>query len=212
MKNTIIFFLLIFILASCHKDPDMSKLDSDFVVYTDHDSETNFSSFSTFYIPDSVLVISNYEKPRYWTEKEAEPIISTLVHSMESRGYTRTYDKGNTDLGLQASYVESVEYFTNWYDNGYWWWGYPGYWGPDYWGSYWNGWYYPYPVYYSYSVGSLLVEMTNPLVPSPHTINKLPVVWTAYIGGLLSGSNKIDMGRSVNAIEQAFVQSPYVRK
>lgn len=71
MKKIIPFFLLILLLASCQKDPDMSKLDNDFVVYTNHDSKTDFKSFTTFYIPDSVLVIGNSEKPQYWTATEA---------------------------------------------------------------------------------------------------------------------------------------------
>ena len=52
MKKIIPFFLLILLLASCQKDPDMSKLDNDFVVYTNHDSKTDFKSFTTFYIPE----------------------------------------------------------------------------------------------------------------------------------------------------------------
>ena len=49
--------------------------------------------------------------------------------------------------------------------------------------------------------------------PTPKTADtKLPVVWTAYMAGLLSGSDKIDTQLSIRAIDQAFVQSPYIRK
>lgn len=221
MKKIIPFFLLILLLASCQKDPDMSKLDNDFVVYTDHDNKADFKSFTTFYIPDSVLVISSNQKPQYWTSTEADAIITTMINNMESRGYTRTMDKEKAELGLQVSYVENVNYFADYHEsNSNWWWGYPGYWLPGYWrpswgptwGNDWHDWYYPYPVVYSYSVGSLLAEMINLKAPMPTTETKLPVVWTAYMAGLLSGSDKIDMQRSVRAIEQAFVQSPYIRK
>lgn len=215
MKKIIPFFLLILFLASCQKDPDMSKLSDDFVVFTDYDKNTKFDSFTTFYVPDSVLVIGNSEKPMYWTATEAGDIISTLVANMEKAGYTRVMDMADATLGLQASYVENVNYFTN-YDNSWnnnWWWGYPGYWRPGYWGSGWNDWYYPYNVVYSYSVGSLLVEMVNPKVPLPKiTDAKLPVLWTAYMAGLITGSNKVDMQLAVRAIDQAFVQSPYIKK
>jgi hypothetical protein len=113
--------------------------------------------------------------------------------------------------------VKNVNYFTNYHDNPYWWWGYPGYnWWYGYWGNWtgaWNGWYYPYPVVYSYSVGSLLVELVNLKAPLPKSADaKLPVLWTAYMTGLLSGSDKVNIELSTRAIEQAFVQSPYLKK
>ena len=52
MKKILPFFLLVLLLASCQKDPDMSKLSDDFVVFTDHNKDANFESFTTFYIPD----------------------------------------------------------------------------------------------------------------------------------------------------------------
>ncbi len=46
------FFLVLCIaaglLTACEKDPDMGELDVNLVVYTDHDNNTNFSSFSTY--------------------------------------------------------------------------------------------------------------------------------------------------------------------
>ena len=190
MKKIFPFFLLVLLLASCQKDPDMSKLDNDFLVFTNHDKDAKFESFTTFYIPDSVLVIGTSEKPQFWTANEADDIITTLVNNMESRGFKRTLDKDNADLGLQVSYVQSTQYFA------------------DY-----NDWYYPYPVVYSYSVGSLLTELVDLDTPAASKADaKLPVLWTAYMSGLLSGSDKFDTQLAVRAIEQAFVQSPYVKK
>ena len=89
----------------------------------------------------------------------------------------------------------------------------PGYWSPGYWGPGWGNWYYPYPVVYSYSVGSLLTELVDLDTPAASKADaKLPVLWTAYMSGLLSGSDKFDTQLAVRAIEQAFVQSPYVKK
>ena len=93
MKKIFPFFLLVLLLASCQKDPDMSKLDNDFLVFTNHDKDAKFESFTTFYIPDSVLVIGTSEKPQFWTANEADDIITTLVNNMESRGFKRTLDK-----------------------------------------------------------------------------------------------------------------------
>lgn len=215
MKKILPFFLLVLLLASCQKDPDMSKLSDDFVVFTDYNKDAKFDSFNTFYIPDSVMVIGNSENPEFWTVAEAGDIVTTLVNSMEGRGYARSTDKVDADLGLQVSFVKNVNYFTNYNDNSYWWWGYPGYrWWYNYWGNnIWNGWDYPYTVVYSYSVGSLLVELVNLKTPLPKIVDaKLPVLWTAYMTGLLSGSDKVNIQLSTRAIEQAFVQSPYIKK
>ena len=76
MKKIFPFFLLVLLLASCQKDPDMSKLDNDFLVFTNHDKDAKFESFTTFYIPDSVLVIGTSEKPQFWTANEADDIIT----------------------------------------------------------------------------------------------------------------------------------------
>ena len=108
MKKILPFFLLVLLLASCQKDPDMSKLSDDFVVFTDHNKDANFESFTTFYIPDSVMVIGSSEKPEFWSATEADDIVSTLVSGMEGRGYTRASDKESADLGLQDSFVKNV--------------------------------------------------------------------------------------------------------
>ena len=85
---------------------------------------------------------------------------------------------------------------------------YHGYWLPGYWGD-WGYWYYPYPVVYSYSVGSLLTEMVD-LSTSPSADRKLTVVWNSFLSGLLSGSDAFNMELTVRAINQSFVQSPYL--
>lgn len=212
MKKIIFFFLVTFALSSCQKDPNMSDLDADFVVITDHDKDANFNSYSTYFVPDSVLIIDKNATPRYWKSDEAVDIIPAVVKNMNNRGYTQVNDKANADLGIQISFVTDVSYFYNYNNNnGNWWWGYPGYWSPGYWGN-WGGWYYPYPVTYSYKVGSLLVEMVDLQSNTPVASESLPVVWTAYMTGLLSGSDKINTILSVRAIDQAFAQSTYIKK
>ena len=55
--------------------------------------------------------------------------------------------------------------------------------------------------------------------PRPRTANcemgqkeKLTVVWNAYISGLLGGSGSLNVNRTTTAINQAFTQSPYLKK
>ena len=58
-------FMLAMIVTSCEKDPDMNKLDSDYSVYTDYDNSVHFNEFSTYYLPDSILVPDNSLKANY---------------------------------------------------------------------------------------------------------------------------------------------------
>lgn len=68
-------FMLAMIVTSCEKDPDMNKLDSDYSVYTDYDNSAHFNEFSTYYLPDSILVPDNSLKANYWKDENAQNII-----------------------------------------------------------------------------------------------------------------------------------------
>ncbi len=211
MKKLIPFLFAVLLFASCQKDPDLDKLDNDFVVFTNYDTKTNFGAFGTYYLPDSILLISSNAEAKYWTDANAQQIIATFAAQMNARGYVAA-PKEDADLGIQLSYVESTNYFYNYGSSPYWWWGYPGYWTPGYWGTGWGDWYYPYPIVYSYSVGSMLAEMVDIHGdPAAGSKTKLPVVWTAYMSGLLSGSSQFNLQLAIRSVEQAFAQSPYIK-
>ena len=47
---------------------------------------------------------------------------------------------------------------------------------------------------------------------APQTEGKrLPVVWDTFIGGLLTSNESLNQQRTIEAIEQAFAQSPYLK-
>lgn len=207
MKKLIYVLIAVFALTSCREDPDLGDLSSDFLVFTNYDGKADFNRFTRYYMPDSVMVIGDTKDPEYWTGSKAADILKAYEDNMQACGYVRTDDKSEADVGLQISYVQSVAYFVD-YRNPYWWNEYPGYWLPGYWGD-WGYWYYPYPVVYSYSVGSLLTEMVD-LSTSPSADRKLTVVWNSFLSGLLSGSDAFNMELTVRAINQLFVQSPYL--
>ena len=126
MKKFIPLLLAVFVvtLASCEKDPDMDKLDNNYLVYTNYDKKADFKTFETYYLPDSILVIGDKENAEYWKDENAQEILSAYVANMNSRGYIRVDDREEADLGLQVSYVRSTYYFTD-YGRPEWWWNYP---------------------------------------------------------------------------------------
>ena len=65
-----------------------------------------------------------------------------------------------------------------------------------------GGWYYPYPITYSYSTGSLLADMINLKNAPEGQKEKLTVVWNAYISGLLGGSGSLNVNRTTTAINR----------
>ena len=207
MKRLIPALLVaVFAFAACEKDPDMGKVDSQYLVYTNYDKQADFNKFSTYYLPDSILIIGNSAKPEYWKGAEAADILNAYSQNLEARGFMPAADKESADLGVQVSYVMSTYYFTD-YSQPEWWWGYPGYWGSGYWGN-WGGWYYPYAVNYSYSTNSFITELLD-LTVAEGADKKLPVVWTSYMSGL-AYSSSVNKTLAVNGVNQAFKQSPYL--
>lgn len=209
MKRLIpVLLLAAFAFASCEKDPDMDKMDNEYLVYTNYDKQANFKQFSTYYLPDSILIIGNTEKPEYWKGAEAADILAAYATNLEARGYTAATSKATADLGVQVSYIKSTYYFTD-YGQSEWWWNYPGYWGSNYWGN-WGGWYYPYAVNYNYTTNSFLTEIIN-LTVEEGTTKKIPVLWTSYMNGL-AYSSAVNKKLAINGVNQAFKQSPYLTK
>lgn len=212
MKKLIpVLFAGALLATACEKLPDTDKLDNNYLVYTNYDSSTDFKKFTTFYVPDSVLIIDNSSnKPKYlYGTPASDIIIANYIKGLEDAGYEYTPIKEDADLGLQISYVEDTYKFR--YFNDYpWWYGYPWYWSFGYWGN-WGGWYWPYNITYSYTTGSLLGELVDLSEPSS-TSKTLRVIWTSYITGLLNGNGSLNTTYVQQSIEQAFAQSPYLKK
>ena len=184
-------------------------MDGDFTVYTQYDSDFDFSGASTYYLADSILVAGQGLKGEYWKDENAQTLISQVANEMNQRGYVRSSDKESADVGLQMTYVETSVNMTT-FVGGFWdgWW-YPGYWGP-YWGG---GWYLPFPVSYRYDTGSVVLELVDLGSAERNDIsrNQLPIIWRANSEGLLSSSSRVNMILVERAISQSFEQSPYIK-
>ena len=71
--------LVVAAFCSCQKEPSTSDLHRDYLVYTAHDTGTDFAAIDTYYIPDSILIIGNSDKTEYWKDADAMAIIGTVV-------------------------------------------------------------------------------------------------------------------------------------
>ena len=209
MKKILLIPALALLAVACHKEPYIDS-DNEYLVYTSPGKDATFASFTTFDLADSLLVIGQSAKPEYSQSQNALALIQAVRTNMENAGYVYTPDNPDADLGIQMTYVIKTDRYVQYYNDPYWWLNYPGYWSPGYWGNY-VGFYYPYPVTYTYSTNALMVDMADLITPKTGT-EALKVVWSVYIGGPAGSSVASDVEVMKKAIDQAFVQSPYLKK
>lgn len=202
--------VVLYVAVSCQKEPSSGDVDNEYLVYTTPSKDVDFSEYSTFDIADSVLVIGQTAKPYYSKSKNAQALVDAFKSNMESLGYTYAPSSPSAQLGLQVTYIEHTERYVQYNTDPYWWLDYPGYWPAGYWGN-WTGWYYPYPVTYSYTTNALIADMVDltPVVTADDS-KPLTIVWSSYIGGPAGASIYADVQRMKVAIDQAFDQSPYL--
>jgi hypothetical protein len=203
--------LVLLVAASCQKEPSSQDIDNEYLVYTAPSKDVDLSKYMTFDIADSVLVIGQSDKPYYSKSNNALALIQQYRINMEKRGFIYTPSEPSAQLGVQLTYVEKTERFVRYYSDPYWWLDYPGYWPSNYWGN-WTGWYYPYPVSYTYTTNALITDIVDltPVVSADDS-KPLTIVWSSYIGGPASASLSYDVQRMKESIDQAFVQSPYLK-
>ena len=208
MKRLLILSSLALLAVACHKEPYSQDEDGEYLVYTAPAKDVKFSDFRTFDIADSVLVIGQTKKPYYSQSANALALIQAYRTNMENLGYIYLPSNPDAQLGIQVTYVERTEKFVQYYDDPYWWLDYPGYWPAGYWGN-WTGWYYPYPVTYTYTTNALVTDMVD--LTAGEENGKLKIIWSCYIGGPASASINYDIKRMTSAVNQAFKQSPYLK-
>lgn len=195
-------------ISSCKKIPDTSQLSAAFVVATSRSETANFSGYSTYFISDTISFISNSSgSDTIITGAAAVAIVGEIKTQMNARGYTFVPRTQNPDMGMRALALKDVNVGVI-YPPG-WWWGYPGYPGGCYWGCYPP--FYPLPPQvYAYSVGDFITETFD--LKNAESNNNLQSIWYMQLSGALSSTDATNVDRTVKGIQQAFIQSPYVKK
>ena len=208
MKKIMFFASLALLATACHKEPTPQDADNEYLVYTSPSKDVTFTSYRTFDLVDSLLIIGQSDEPVYSQSQNALALIQAVRTNMENLGYIYTPSNPDADLGIQMTYIIKTERYVKFYNDPYWWLDYPGYWPSGFWGN-WTGFYYPYPVSYTYTTNALLIDMVD-LTAVEREDKPLEVIWTSYIGGPAGSSVQGDVDRMKAAIDQAFVQSPYL--
>ena len=206
-------YLLVTITAvlgwGCQTEPDSAELIDQMVVSTNYDPEANFSAYTTYAIPtDTIGFISNNSSDTIITSPSSEfprHVLSSIRQNLDDRGYVRVSRNENPDIGVNVMVINDFNMFQEVvYPGAY---GYPGSYYSGYWGygSYYS---YPYVNTYAYNTGVLIIELVD--LKNRTLDNKVKVVWDAYLGDVYSTIDRLV--QSKEAIDQAFVQSPYLGK
>ncbi|MBE0636919.1 MAG: DUF4136 domain-containing protein [Bacteroidales bacterium] len=189
------------LLWGCYPDgPEyVDELD---IVYSNYDPGFDFESKGTYSIPDKIVKITGDEDAdiEYVNNIYAQPTLAQIEKNMAALGWTKVAQDQNPDTHLFPAAWTSTTIVVSGGWGGYW-----CYWDPYYCGGY--GWYYPYPVYSSYTTGTFLMTMVDPNYES--TDGSRLAVWTSAINGLYQGT--YNASRVNNAIDQAFEQSSYLK-
>ena len=182
-------------LNSCYPDYGLTVTDYD-AVATYHKPDVNFGGYTTFYLRPTVQHILPPGGNDDLTRAYDETILTSVEKNLEALGYVKTLDSAGADLAVQTSLTKQ-EYMVYYGWGGYygWGWGWPGY--------------YP-PVYgYTYSTGTIVVDMADVL--KSEESNEVDSVWMAVLQGLAGQtSGSATQSRIRNGINQAFIQSPYL--
>lgn len=204
MKNLILLCCAAFMLVSCFKSPDTSSLSTDLVVATNRDLRVDFGTFNTYHISDTIPRITDDPNDTIITGPEALEIVNQIRTNLDARGYQFVERDEDPDLAVIPAIIRVTN--VGRVCSG-WWWGYPGYWPPGYWGPG-GGYYYPFCGFYSYETGSLNIDLMD--LENREENNNISATWTAVLFGSLNSSDNVNLDRALNAIDQAFEQSPYI--
>lgn len=211
MRVAIYFLLSITAVLTwgCQTEPDSEELIDQMVVSTNYDPEADFAAYTTYAIPtDTIGFVSNNSSDTIITSPTSDfprHVLAAIRQNLDDRGYVRVGRNEDPDIGVNVMVVNDFNMFQEVvYPGGF---GYPG--------SYYSGYYgygsfysYPYVNTYAYNTGVLIIELVDLRNRTPD--NKVKVVWDAYLGDVYSTIDRL--AQSKEAIDQAFIQSPYLGK
>jgi len=204
MKKTLFAGLLVAV-ASCYPGDISSVSDLD-VVLTFQNPNADYTQYTTYAIPDTVVQIDEDSSDVRINHDNHDDVIARVKARLDGYGWQQVDFPAETPDVIVFVSAVADEYTAYTYYPGYWW----GYWG----------WYYPcyycYPGYPSYitstdyKAGTLFMDMID--LGSISTTDSTTVSpWNAAVNGVLSGSSS-NVTRALNGIDQAFAQSPYLKK
>ncbi|HEY9044470.1 MAG TPA: DUF4136 domain-containing protein [Ohtaekwangia sp.] len=204
MKYLVASIMIAMACWSCHPEPEAYDLLDQMVVSTNYDTTAVFSSYRTYSLPtDTIGYISDTDRndtirtsPQYNLPRG---VLKAVEANMNKYGYERLPQGQSADIGVNVYAVKNLNLFQQVIYPNYYYSGYYGYGGYNY---------YPYVQTYAFNTGSLVVEFVD--LKNAAANSKYKVIWNAYMGDLFNTARD-ETEESVDAVNQAFDQSPYLK-
>lgn len=210
---------LIMLLFSACYDIGTVYYDELDITLTQYDVDYQSSEYTTFTVPDSTILRTNMKDfdvdAFYAPGGTSEKTLNGLQAKFEEMGYNFTDDVSTADFVAVPSVLLMRNTGAVYYPPGWWWgpgWGYPGWGYPGY------PWYPGYVSYYSYDTGTVILEMVDgdsyreAMEAEDDNTIELIIRWQATIDGYLSSNGDYNADRAVRGFNEAFEQSPYLKK
>jgi hypothetical protein len=197
------------VASGCEEEP--TSIDDLDTVVTLYDSSVEFGGYLTYAMPDSVVHFGS-DTTQNLSREHDQVILGEIAAQMAAAGYIRVTDPREEppDLVVLAGATSTTHV------------GYATY-TADYW-AWWSGWawyapfdptwsfYYPWystTVTYVYRVGTILIDLIDPLQRDQNR-KLVGSLWVGAVNGVLGDEAQADT-RIRSGIAQAFEQSPYLR-
>ncbi|HTF18295.1 MAG TPA: DUF4136 domain-containing protein [Chryseolinea sp.] len=207
MKRLLILLPAIALLA-CEPPADTLRLLDQLVVSTNYDTEADFSQYATYSMATDTIGFYSNQSPndtiivQTSSDNYARPVLSKVQQNLQARGFQRVDRNADPDLRINVYVVNDFNVYQQINYPGYY---YPSYYGYGYgYGGYYGG--YPYVSNYVTNTGALVVEILD--LRNPTADKKLKSIWNASMGDVYSTIDLVK--QSEEALDQAFVQSPYL--
>jgi hypothetical protein len=198
-------FLSLFALTACGTQPQLSEIVNDMVVLTNFDEEVDFSQYVTYGLTmDTVGFVSNTTNNEALLNNYTKMITSNIKKNLDQTGHVQVDAGSPADIAVNVVIFNDLSISQSYYPGYYGGYPYGGYYGGYYGGGYYGGGYVQTNINQQ---AILVIEFLD--IKTAHAGDP-PVIWVANIGDLVNSFDTSTKTRE--AIDQAFVQSPYLEQ
>ncbi len=197
------------LFSGCKLEPDLGELVQDMVVQTRYDQESVtpdfniFNTYNTFTMRiDTMGLVSTRTNDTLLIDGTGGNFVKSVTRRVRDKfleaGYTLVVPQDNPDFAVNVILLDNFSFFQaiNYAPFYSWYWGYYGYW-------------FPYVTTFAATYGTVVIEIVD-IKNYAANGNKYKVIWKAFIGDIYASIDRNT--KTLEAVNQAFVQSPYIQK